>query len=102
MFDGLPMLGRYCSLQCWREEVTDARTRFDVVRETKDDDDDDDKDDDDDDEQQTVVKKSTKPAAVVRGEEQGSGSDTEDMDDDALEDLLRGKGKGKYDEQSEE
>jgi hypothetical protein len=55
-----------------------------------------DDDDDDDDEQQTSTKKSTKPAAVVRGkEEEGSGSDTEDMDGDALEDLLRGKGKGK-------
>jgi hypothetical protein len=68
---------------------------YEIAADISDDDDGDD-DDDDDHEQQTVAKKSTKPAAVVRGEEeQGSGSDTEDMDDDALEDLLRGKGKGK-------
>ncbi|ELR16994.1 uncharacterized protein ACA1_304360 [Acanthamoeba castellanii str. Neff] len=41
MFDGLPMLGRYCSVHCWREEVTDARARIDAVRTTGDDDDDD-------------------------------------------------------------
>jgi hypothetical protein len=44
MFDGLPMLGRYCSVHCWREEVTDARARIDAVRTTGDDDDDDDSD----------------------------------------------------------
>jgi hypothetical protein len=28
---GLPILGRYCSVRCWREEEADARKRIDVV-----------------------------------------------------------------------